>query len=400
MRSYKVELDPNDKQRTAFMKHAGAARWAYNLGLARKREAHEAGLKTPTAIDLHREVVVLKHSTVPWLNEVSKCAPQQALRNLDVAYQNFFRRCKDGAKKKGFPRFKSRKRGIGSFTLEGSVTITDRGIRLPRIGEVRLKECGYIPSDAKIKTATVSERAERWFVAVRTDEDEPIRERGAEVIGVDVGVKNLATLSNGIVFKNPKALKAAERRLRQLQKAVSRKPKGSANRRKAVSRLARQHYRVACIRSDSTHKATTAITKLASVLVIEKLNVAGMMKNHCLAQSIADASLSELHRQLKYKAKWAGIEVIEAGWFFPSSKTCSACGVVREHLELSERVFVCECGFEADRDLNAAINLRNLAGSSPVTACCQASAGRSPTVSAKLARGQEPNAVQGGVLNG
>jgi len=400
VRAYKTELDLNNRQRTICFRHAGAARWAYNWGLQQKVAAYEAGEKSPTAIDLHRKLNALKKTEVPWMYSVSKCAPQEALRNLDRAFTNFFRRCKQGAKKKGFPRFKSRKQGIGSFTLTGAFAVTERSIRLPRLGWLRLKEAGYIPSDKRILSVTVSERARRWFVSVRTDEDEPIMKPGTETIGVDVGVKNLATLSNGMVFGNPKALKASERRLRQLQKAVSRKPRGSSNRRKAVARLARQHYRVACIRSDSLHKATTMTTKLASTLAIESLNVAGMMKNHFLAKSLSDASLSEFHRQIEYKAKWTGARLVKADRFFPSSKTCSECGLVREHLTLSERVFKCECGFEADRDLNAAINLRNLAVSSTVAACCQASTGRNRMVSAKLAHGQEPNTIQGVGLNG
>jgi putative transposase len=393
-------LDLNDKQRTACLQHAGAARWAYNFGLRRKQEAYVAGQKTPTAVDLHRELVVLKHSTVAWLGDVSKCAPQQALRNLDAAYTNFFRRCKTGAKKKGYPKFKSRKRGIGSFMLEGAVRATARTITLPRIGTVRLKEHGYIPRDATIKSVVVSERAGRWFVAVRTAEPEPVLLAGSEALGVDVGIKNLAALSDGTVFENPKALRKAQYRLRQRQKAVSRKPKGSSNRRKAVQKLAKQHYRVACVRNDAIHKATAAITKRAAVLGIESLNIAGMMKNHHLAGALADASLSEFHRQLEYKMKWHGGAVIKADRFFPSSKTCSSCGRVKDVLSLSERVFRCECGFVKDRDVNAAINLKNLAVSSTATACCPGGSGRDAVVSVKPLVGQEPNAVQDVVLNG
>ena len=397
MRSYKVELVPNNRQRTACLQHAGAGRWAYNYGLARKIEARKAGLKAPTAVDLHRELVVLKHSTVPWLANVSKCAPQQALRNLDTAYRNFFRRCKSGVKKKGFPKFKSRKRGIGAFYLEGSIKVTNRTIKFPRIGELRLKERGYIPPGVVIKSAVISERAGHWFVAVRTDEEASPHSPGSEVLGVDVGIKSLAVLSDGTVFENPKALKAAERRLRQIQKAVSRKQKGSGNRRKAVAKLARQHYRVACVRSDAIHKATTSIIKRSSLVGIESLNIAGMMKNHHVARSLSDASLSELHRQIEYKAEWAGITVVKADRFFASSKTCSDCGLVKEELKLSERTFKCKCGFDAERDLNAAINLKNLAVSSTVVACCPGGAGRSHAL-VKPPVGQEPNAIQDGVL--
>jgi putative transposase len=400
VRSYKVELDLNNEQRTACLQHAGAARWAYNFGLRRKREAYAAGQKTPTAIDLHRELCVLKKTDVPWLYSVSKCAPQQALRNLDRAFAHFFRRCKQGAKKKGYPKFKSRKRGIGSFMLEGAVRATSRTITLPRIGEVRLKECDYIPSGSPIKSVVVSERAGHWFVAARTDEDMPARPSGGETLGVDVGIVHLATLSDGTVFENPKALRKAQHLLRQRQKAVSRKVKGSANRRKAVQRLARQHYRVTCVRNDAIHKATTAIAKRAVVLGIESLNVAGMMKNHRLAGALADADLSEFHRQLDYKTKWHGGTVVKADRFFPSSKKCSSCGRVKAALPLSERVFRCECGNVVDRDENAAINLKNLAVSSTATACCPGGSGQIAVGLVKPLAGQEPNTAQDVVLNG
>ena len=401
MKSYKTELDPNDKQVTHLLQHAGAARWAYNWGLRRKIAARQSQQKTPTAIDLHKELNLLKNlpqesGGVSWMYEVSKCAPQEALRNLDTAYENFFRRCKSKAKRKGFPKFKSRNRGIGSFSLTGAIHVTERTIQLPRLGVLRLKEDGYFPVGVPIKSATISERAGKWFVSISTDEPEPVRPTGTEVLGCDVGIKHLAVLSDGTVFENPRALKNAQTRLRLLQKTVSRRVKGSSNRRKAVHRLAHQHYRVHSIRTDSLHKATSAIATRAKVLVIESLNVSGMMKNHRLAGALSDSGLAEFHRQLEYKLKWSGGQLIKADRFFPSSKTCSACGTVKESLSLSERIFICDCGFSLDRDLNAAINLRNLAGSSPVTACCPGSSGLNrPRIQTKLLVGQEPNANTG-----
>lgn len=369
MKCYKTGLDLNNKQRTACLRHAGAARFSYNWGLRRKIEAYQASKKTPTAIDLHRDLNALKRTDFPWLYDTSKCAPQEALRNLDHAFQNFFRRCKSGAAKKGHPKFKSRKRGIGTFTLTGTIRVTERTVQLPRLGALRLKEHGYLPTDAHVIAATVSERAGRWFVSVRVEGD-PKRQAGTETLGVDVGVKHLAVLSDGTVFKNPRALKAADARLRQLHKAVSRKQKGSSNRRKAVARLARQNARVACVRSDAIHKVTTSIIKRSALIGIESLNVGGMVKNRRLSKAISDASLAEFHRQIEYKAKWAGIAVVKADGFYPSSRTCSRCGAVKDDLTLSDRTYKCgDCGLEIDRDRNAAINLRNLAGSSPVTAC-------------------------------
>jgi putative transposase len=395
VKAYRTELDLNNVQRTACLRHAGAARWAYNWGLKKKIERYELTGKSPSAIDLHRELNALKKTEVPWLYEVSKCAPQEALRNLDKAFEGFFRRCKAGAAKKGYPCFKSRKRGIGTFTLTGAIKITECTIQLPRIGVVRLKERGYFPIAVTITAATVSERAGRWFISIHTTE-QPQRLRGGEVLGVDVGVKEMAVLSDGTIFANPKALRTAEARLRRLQQAVSRKQKGSKNRQKAVQRLARKHYRVACVRNDAIHKCSNAIAKRAHTVGIETLHVAGMLKNRCLAKAIADVGMAELHRQIAYKVAWAGGVVVQADRWYPSSKTCSACGAVKDELLLFERVFRCACGFEGDRDQNAAINLRNFAASSAVTACGEERAGGRPTARVKRASAkQEPNTGRG-----
>lgn len=400
VRGYKTELDPNNTRLTELFQHAGAARWAFNWGLRRKISTYEETGKSPSAIDLHRELNLLKKTPVedggvPWMYGVSKCAPQEALRNLDTAYFNFFRRCKQGAVRKGFPRFKSKKRGVGSFTLTGAICVGEADIRLPRLGTIRLKEHGYLPvAGVKILRATISESAGRWFVSLQVEQETTVEKAPDRVIGVDVGLKSLAVTSDGEVFSNPRALQKAERKLRTLQKAVNRKVKGSNNRRKAVLRLAKQHQRVADVRKDAIHKATTAIAKQASVVVIEDLNVAGMMKNHCLARAIGDAGLSEFHRQLDYKVKWRDGEIVRADRFYSSSKTCSRCGAVHHELTLADRVFRCPaCGFEIDRDLNAAINLREWPQVSAATACRPGSSGRSPR-STKLLVGQVPNTVE------
>lgn len=373
IRGYKTELDTNNVQRAALLRHAGAARFAYNWGLGQKQAARESGQKVPTAIDLHKQLNALKKTDFPWLYDVSKYAPQEALRNLDKAYGHFFRRCKNGAKKKGYPKFKSRKRGIGSFTLYGAIHVADDTIQLPRLGVLRLKECGYLPtSGVKVLRATVSEWAGRWFVSLQVEEErcDP-KPKDGEALGIDVGITHLMTLSDGTVFENPKALHAAQHQLARAQRTLARRRKGSANRRKAARRVALLHYRIACTRKDAIHQATSAvIAKQPSVIGIESLNVVGMAKNHCLARSMADASLAEILRQLEYKAKWAGIEVVKANPWFPSSKMCSACGAVKDALSLGERTYVCtECGSILDRDRNAALNLSSLAASSAVTAC-------------------------------
>ncbi len=384
-RAYKTELKPNATQRASLVKHCGAARFAYNWGLAHKVEAFRLTGKSPTAIDLHRELNALKKTEFGWLYEVSKCAPQEALRDLDRAYANFFRRAQLARQGKhagsvGFPRFKSRRRGLGSFRLTGSIKVEKRRVRLPRLGWIKLKERGYLPAESDglhILCATVSERAGRWFVSLQVEEERPEPEPASgPALGVDLGVKTLAAVSYGedvfIHHENPKALYAGQKKLRGLQKKLSRQEKGS-NRREATRRkIARQHMRIARVRYDAIHKATSSVVAKAkppsqrpSVIGIEDLNTSGMMKNRRMSKAVADASMGEFRRQLSYKCAWYGIDLVVLGRFCPTSKVCSACGWVNEDLSLSDRTFTCEsCGHTADRDDNAADNIRLLAVSS------------------------------------
>jgi putative transposase len=412
-RAYKVELDPNNIQKTMFRRHAGAARWAYNWGLDKKIEAYKTTGKSPSAIDLHKELNALKRTDkafggVPWMYEVSKCAAQEALRDLDKAFQNFFRRCKEGKSgPKGFPKFKSKHQGIGSFHLTGSIKVSEKHIQLPRIGSVRLKESGYLPKESEnihILSVTISEKADHWFVSLAVEEKVlELSPPTGEALGIDVGISHLATLSDGTVFDNSKALKNAEVKLRRLQKSLSHKVKGSNNRRKAKQKVAKLHYRVSNIRRDSIQKATSAvIAKHPKIIGIETLNIKGMLKNHKLAKALADVSMSEFLRVLIYKAGWAGIPIIKADRWFPSSKLCTGCGVCFKELKLSDRVFKCPvCGLVIGRDLNAAINLKVFAESSsvlpvlkgPGKACGVGSSGRVRKNSTKLPTvKQEPNA--------
>jgi putative transposase len=298
---------------------------------------------------------------------VSKCAPQEALRNLDRAFSNFFRRVKEkqaGKKVKvGFPKYKSKKNGLGSFRLTGAIHVFENAVQLPRLGRLRLKECGYLPSsEVHILSATVSERAGRWFVSLQVEmeipDPQPV-EKGTA--GVDLGILRMATLSDGERIDNPRALKQAQTKLRRLQRCVARRQTGSANRKQAVRQLARAHNRVANIRKEAVHQATSWLAKTKSAIVLEDLNVSGMLKNHHLAQAIADVGLHEFRRQLTYKGKWYGCEVRIADRYYPSSKRCSSCGQVKPDLALSERLYRCAyCGLEIDRDWNAALNLEQL----------------------------------------
>jgi putative transposase len=369
IRAFRVELDPNNRQKTALLRHAGVARFAWNWGLARRIEEYKRAGQSCNAIAQHRQLNILKKSEFPWMYDVSKCAPQEALRNLDRAFQNFFRRLKAG-EKPGFPRFKSKNRGIGGFRLAGSIEATATQIKLPRIGWVRLQEHGHIPA-GKFTAAAVREQAGRWFVSVFCEQEAVVPINIGVSIGVDLGINSLAVTSAGQVFGNPRALARRLKRLGRLQRAHARKQKGGANRKKSQKRLAKLHFRIACVRRDALHKVTTALAKNHSLVAIEDLNVRGMVKNHCLARAISDVGFAEFRRQLEYKCNWYGSKLVVVGRFFPSSKICSGCGHIKERLALSERVFRCEqCGLEIDRDLNAAKNLLVAAGSVETLNAC------------------------------
>lgn len=359
-RGYKTELYPNNKQRTLLLKNAGAARFTYNWGLAQKKSALDAKTKVPNAIELHRRLNGIKPTELPWMYEVSKCSPQEALRNLDRAFINFFE------KRGKFPKFKSKKNGIGGFRLTGTIKVEDGHVQLPRLGRLRLKEHGYLPATAKVLSASVSERAGRWFVSIQVEQDQPeyVGEKDEhDVVGVDLGIKTLVTVSDGRVFDNPKPLKARLRKLRKLNKDVSRKVKGSQNRKKAVSQLARLYARISNIRKDTLHKITTVLAKTKRIIGIEDLNVSGMMKNRCLARSIADLGLFEWRRQLEYKGKWYSCLIRIIDRWFPSSETCHICGEINENLTLVDREWDCPCGVHHDRDFNASKNIECVAAS-------------------------------------
>jgi len=395
-RGYKTELDLNNEQITACKRHAGCARFAYNWGLKRREEVYRATGKSLWSIELHRELNALKQMEFPWMYEVSKCVGQEALRDLDNGFRHFFRRWqlkKEGKYrgKLGFPKFKSKKQGLGSFRLTGHIHVFEQAVQLPRLGKLRLKEYGYLPTKGvRILSATVSEHAGHWFVSVQVEEEvpEPMPATGTP-IGVDLGIKTLAMCSDGTVIANPKALRKNLKKLIRANRRLSRRKKGGKNRAKARQKLARMYYRVGNIRRDALHKATTLITakpkrekqrkpskqcvnkKSAQAkrarpqtIVLEDLNVAGMRKNHKLAQAISDVGMGEFRRQIEYKAEWNKEVLLLADRFYPSTKRCSRCGHVKATMSLAERVYVCDnatCELVIDRDLNAALNLAALA---------------------------------------
>lgn len=358
--SFKTELKPNNKQVTLFRQHCGVARHAYNFGLAAILEALELQktdktIKIPTAIDLHKKLVAEVKPLNSWYYESSKATPQKALIDVRIAWQRCFQKVSSQ------PRFKKKGRSQDSFYLEqgtkANPSIKNDGyrIKLPKIGWVRLAEPLPITS---IHNCVISRTANKWFIAIKYELEKPNVEENRPTVGVDIGIKELAVTSNGEVFQNPKAYRKMSKKLKRLQRSVSRKEKGSKNRTKAVRKLAKLHAKVSNIRKDSIHKLTTHLAKNHSVIKIEDLNVKAFLKNHKLAGAIADCGMYEFKRQLEYKTEKFSSQLILVDRMFPSSQICSNCGNHRHSMPLKQRVYICpECGYTEDRDLNAAKNL-------------------------------------------
>lgn len=342
----------------------GTARFAYNWALAEWRSQYENGGR-PCESELRKKLNKIKHEKYPWMLEVTKNAPQQAIKNLGLAYRyaiNSVKLNKKTGRKVGFPAFK-RKGVRDSFRADNgpddanssAVECYGKIVVLPMCGMVRMRE--QLRFSGRIMSATVSKSADGWYVSLLVDTSDvlvSVCDNGA--VGVDLGIKALATFSNGDVVENRHPNRSLHNRIAWLSKSLSRKAKGSKNREKAKAKLSRLHMRIKNIRNDSIHKLTTKLTTEFSVVAIENLNVTGMLKNRHLSRSIADAGFGEFRRQLSYKAAMTGCEVIVVDRFYPSSKTCSACGSINK-LSLAQRVFVCACGLTIDRDLNAAKNI-------------------------------------------
>lgn len=364
LKAFKTELDPNNKQRSLFARYAGTARFIFNWALADRIERHRQGLAT-NKFEQKRRFNALKGETYPWVYNMAYTILEQEFDNCDLAFANFFRRIKKG-ENPGFPKFKSKKRGINRFTLRGKIIVESSRVKLPRIGWLRLKEDGYLPTnDIKILSANISERAGHWFVSLQIKTQEEVKPLTLtdDVIGVDLGIKVLATCSNGRVFENPKSLSKHETMLAHKQRELCRRLKGSKNRAKTKKRIAKLHYKISNIRRNALNEVSNYLTVKAKpkIIVLENLNVKSMVQNRHLSKAITDAAFAELRRQVEYKSSWYGEKVVIADRFYPSSKTCSECGSVKPLLKLSERMFVCEnCGAIMDRDLNACLNLASL----------------------------------------
>jgi putative transposase len=382
IQAYRFALDPTLAQRRALASHCGAARVAYNWGLALMKAQLDQRQLDPsirvswTLIDLRREWNRAKDQVAPWWAENSKEAYNSGLDGLARALKNWSdsRRGFRKGRSVGFPRFKKkgRSRDACRFTTGAIKVLPDRKhVQLPRIGVLKTHESTrklarrLEQGTARVLAATISRQADRWYVSLTVEVERAVSVSNGKtrVVGVDVGIHNLAVLSTGApAIPNPRALEVSLRRLRRAGRELSRRKPGSRRRFRTRCRLARIHGRVADLRRDAMHKLTTSLATEHGVVVVEQLSMAGMLRNRRLARALADAGLAEFRRQLTYKTTWYGSRLVVADRFYPSSKTCSGCGCVKAKLTLAERTFACEaCGLQIDRDLNAACNLAKLA---------------------------------------
>lgn len=345
-RAHKIELVPTKEQAVALCKAAGTARYTYNWALAQYKGALDKGEK-PSIPELKKR---WNQEKPEWVYESPKDCNQQPFANLQAAFSKFFK------KTAKFPSFKKKGQRDSFYVSNDKFGLSGDVIRLPVIGKIRMTESPRF--EGKIQSATVSARAGRWFVSISYETQIEDTRATEGIVGIDLGIKALATLSDGTVVENPKALTKSLKKLKHLNQCLARKVKGSANWLKCKKKLGQLHYRTSCVRNDNIHKATTAIAKNHGTVVVETLNIKGMLQNRKLARAVSDCGFYEFKRQLQYKCR----KVVEADRFYPSSKTCSGCGVVKAGLTLSERTYRCACcGLEIDRDLNAALNLSRLA---------------------------------------
>jgi len=367
--AHRIRLDPNKVQATYLTRAAGTARFAYNWALAEWGRQFDTckrnpALPKPNEAGLRRQLNAIKRTQFPWMLDVTKNAPQMAIMQLGRAFQNFFE------KRARYPKFR-RKGANDRFTLTNDQFQVDgKRIRIPKLGWLKMRET--LRYTGRIVSATVSRKADHWYASISIDISDaqlpPAENQGA--VGIDFGVTHLATLSTREKVAGPKALRALLNRLRRLSRTLSRKVKGSCNRKKAKAKLARLHARIAHVRANGLHQLSASITRRFHTIAIEDLHVKGMLCNRCLARAIADMGFAELRRQLDYKAQRRGGEVVVIDRWYPSSKTCSCCGYKLDVLSLDIRQWTCPgCATHHDRDVNAAINLRNMAVSSTVSAC-------------------------------
>jgi len=371
--THKIELDPTKDQIVHLEKSSGCARFAYNWGLNKWNEMYKDWkgnnqLEKPSALLIKKKFNEVKEKEYPWIYESPKDSNQQSFSYLGKSFNSFFK------KKSKYPQFKSKHKNKSSFYISNDkFSIQDKLIKLPLIGEIRLKEKLRFET-GRILNCTISKESNgKWFASIPVDinDDSHKKEKTVknEVIGIDLGLTTFATCSDKSTFIAPKPLKKYTSKLKYLQRQHARKVKGSKNRIKSRIKLSRLFFRIKSIRNDFLHKLSTKICSENQTIVLEDLKVKNMIKNHKLAKAISDVSWSEFRRQVDYKSKIYGNKVVIADQYYPSSKTCSGCGCVNHDLKLSERTYTCKnCDLKLDRDFNASLNLHTL-GLRGIDAC-------------------------------
>lgn len=378
-RAYKIEIDPTDKQKSKIHQTIGVSRFIYNFYIAHNKEIYEREGKFVSGMDFSKWLnneYIPNNQDMKWIKEVSSKATKQAIMNGDKAFRDFFK------KTNAFPRFKKKKnQDVKAYFPKNNKTdwtIERHRVKIPTLGWVRLKEFGYIPINSMVKSGTVSQKADRYYVSILVEEnDKKVYKSTNEGVGIDLGVKEFVVCSDGIKFKNinkTSTVKKIEKKLKREQRKLSRKyeslkirnkniKEGRATRQniqKQVVKVQKLHQRLTNIRTDYINKIVSSIIKQKpSYITIEDLNVKGMMKNKHLSKAIASQKFFEFKTKLTFKCKENHIELRIVDRFYPSSKTCSNCGEIKQDLKLSDRIYKCDCGLTIDRDLNSSINLKN-----------------------------------------
>lgn len=359
-RTYKLRIYPNDVQKILILRTFGCCRFVYNYYLNQKIEQYRETGKSPTRFQQFKDLTTLK-TKLEWLKEVDSTALRQSLRDLDDAFQNFFRGIKK-SQEIGYPRFKSkhdRRQSYQSKCVGTNIKVLDNAVQLPKLGLVKCRVSRQ--AQGRILSATVSQTPSgKYYVAICcTDVDIAPLEKTGKAVGIDVGIHDLAVTSDGVKYTNPKHYEKSLKKLARIQRQLSRKSKGSNNREKARAKVARLQEHIANQRNDALHKLTTELVREYDIIFIEDLTSKEMMKDHKMARMVSDASFYELRRQLNYKASWYGKKLVAVDRYYPSSQLCSNCGYQNEDVKnLNVRNWTCsECGTTHNRDVNAAKNI-------------------------------------------
>lgn len=359
----KIRLYPTEDQEQKLWQSVGTARFIYNWTLNRQEESYKNGGKFIKDSDLRKEITRLKKDKLSWLNEVSNNVAKQSVKDCCNAYKNFFKGLVDK------PKFKSRKKSKPSFYNDTSkLKAKEKSVLIEKIGWVKTKE--QLPMDVKYTNPRISYDDKYWYLSVGIEEEMPVVQLTGESLGIDVGIKDLAVCSNGMTFKNinkSKEVTRLKKSLKRKQRQCSRKYEKNKKRKeyvktKNIAKLENQikliHRRLSNIRLNYIHQVTRMIVKTKpSRIVMEDLNIKGMMKNKYLSKAIAEQCLYDFKLKMKYKCEFCGIDFVEADRYYPSSKLCSCCGSIKKDLKLKDRIYKCSCGLNINRDYNASINL-------------------------------------------